>query len=84
LVNIVEKLGKKAQPVYEQIRSFIENSHRVGGDETGIKVNGEKWWGWIWQNIYASFIQITTNRGSQTIKELFPNGFPNAILNSDR
>jgi len=84
LVNIVEKLGKKAQPIYEQIRSFIENSNTVGGDETGIKVNGAKWWGWIWQNIYASFIQITSTRGSQTIKELFPNGFPNAILNSDR
>ena len=84
LVNIVERLGEKAQPIYEQIRLFIENSHVVGGDETGIKVNGEKWWGWIWQNIHASFIQITSNRKSQTINELFPNGFPNAILNSDR
>ena len=27
---------------------------------------------------------ITSNRGGQTIKELFPKGFPNAILNSDR
>ncbi len=84
LVNMVEKLGQKAQPIYNEIRSFIENSNSVGGDETGIKVNGEKWWGWIWQNLYASFIQITSNRGSQTINELFPNGFPKAILNSDR
>lgn len=84
LVNIVEKLGVKAQPIHEAIRSFIEKSDSVGGDETGIKVNGDKWWGWIWQNVYASFIQITSNRGSQTIKELFPDGFSNAILNSDR
>ncbi len=84
LVNIVEKLSKKAQPIYEGIRTFIENSNSVGGDETGIKVNGDKWWGWIWQNIHASYISITPNRASQTINESFPRGFPNAILNSDR
>lgn len=84
LVNIIERLGKKAQPIYNEIRSFIEKSNSVGSDETGIKVNGDKWWGWIWQNAYANYINITSNRGSQTIKELFPKGFPNAILNSDR
>ena len=84
LVNILEKLAQKGQPIYEEIRSYIENSSSVGGDETGIRVNGDRWWGWIWQNLNASFISITSNRASQTIKELFPNGFPNAILNSDR
>jgi transposase len=84
LGNIVGKLAQKAQPVYEGIRSYIENSSSVGGDETGIRTNGNKWWGWIWQNLDASFIAITPNRASQTIKDLFPNGFPNAILNSDR
>ena len=84
LVNIVDKLGKKAQPIYEKIRLFIETSHSIGGDETGIKVNGDKWWGWIWQNTHASFIQITSNRGSQTVNKAFPKGFPNAILTSDR
>ena len=84
LVNIVEKLAQKAQPIYEEIRSYIENSSSVGGDETGIRVKGKKWWGWIWQNAYANFISITSNRGSQTIKDLFPQGFPNAIINSDR
>jgi len=51
VVNIVGKFDKKAQPVYEQIRSFIENSNTVGADETGIKVNSAKWWGWIWQSL---------------------------------
>ncbi len=45
LVNIVEKLAKKAQPIYEETRSYIENSSSVGGDETGIKIHGDKWWG---------------------------------------
>lgn len=84
LVNMIEKTAHKALPLYEGIRSYVEQSDVVGADETGIKVNGDKFWGWIWQNINATFIAITANRGKQTIEKYFPNGFLNGIMISDR
>lgn len=82
--NILKRLSNRAQPIYDAIHSYIAFSKEVGGDETGVKVNGDKWWAWIWQNISATYIAVSVSRGKQTVEKLFPKGFINAILNSDR
>lgn len=82
--NLLQRLGNKSQVVYGAIQNSIAKSRSVGGDETGLKVNGDKAWAWIWQNTLLTFITISTNRGKQTVQKLFPKGFINAILNSDR
>jgi transposase len=84
LVNMIEGTAKKALPIYEILRSTIESSTVIGADETGIKVNGDKFWGWIWQNINVTFIAIASGRGKEIIAEYFPNGFLNGFLVSDR
>ena len=82
--NLLQRLGDKSQVVYDAIQNNIAKSRSVGGDETGLKVNGDKFWAWIWQNTMLTFIAISINRGKQTVQRLFPKGFVNAILNSDR
>lgn len=82
--NLLQRLGDKSQVVYDAIQSGIAKSKSVGGDETGLKVNGDKFWAWIWQNTMLTFIAISINRGKQTVQKLFSKGFINAILNSDR
>jgi len=82
--NMLERLGRKSQTIYDAIHSSIAKSNVVGGDETGLKVNGDKFWAWIWQNAILTFISISASRGKQTVQKLFPAGFVNAILNSDR
>lgn len=82
--NILKRLSAKALPIYSAIKKQIEISKQVGGDETGAKINGKKAWVWTWQNIFATFISISSSRGQVTIQKLFPKGFINAILNSDR
>lgn len=82
--TILKRLSAKAQPIYQAIKAQIENSKQVGADETGAKINGKKGWVWTWQNALTTFIAASMNRGQQTIQTLFPNGFVNAILNSDR
>ncbi|MGK0317024.1 MAG: transposase [Saprospiraceae bacterium] len=62
----------------------IKRSFYVGGDETGIKVNGEKWWIWVWQNVKNTYLTASDNRGFQTIETLLAKGLPNAIVGSDR
>jgi len=82
--NLLQRLGDKSQVIYDAIQNSIAKSRSVGGDETGLKVNGDKFWAWIWQNTMLTFISISTNRGKQTVQKLFPKGFINATLNSDR
>jgi transposase len=83
IANLLERFYKNASIRYEQIRREIEKSPVVGADETGIKVDGKKWWLWGWQDKLNTFLVASANRGSKTIDETFPEGLPNAILVSD-
>lgn len=82
--NMLERVTRKSLPMYEKIRHLIQLSEDVGGDETGAKLNGDKWWFWVWQNVLATYITASDNRAFRTIEEHFPDGFENAVLVSDR
>jgi len=49
--NSLEPAATKAMPVYAQIMSIIKNQKWVGSDETGKRVDGKKWWEWVWPAI---------------------------------
>ncbi len=84
IANILERMSFKSQTVYNQIKAAIMTSTQIGSDETSAKVNGKNWWVWVWQTMFSTFISVSQSRGSKTIERLFPDGFSNAILNSDR
>ena len=77
-------MSEKALPLYNIIRNRLEQSKTVGSDETGASVNGKKYWIWVWQNALMTFISLECSRGQKVISRLFPNGFPNAIIGTDR
>ncbi|OQY00754.1 MAG: hypothetical protein B6I20_08315, partial [Bacteroidetes bacterium 4572_117] len=70
--------------LYNKILQAVENSDVVGGDETGCKVNGDKWWFWTWQTAKHTFITASANRGKKTIDSVLKKGLPKSILVSDR
>ena len=81
---LLNRLVKKSQPAYDVIKQrLLTNNLPVGSDETGMKVCGDKHWAWTWQNDEATFITITDNRGQQSIKKTFENGFNNAVIVHD-
>jgi transposase len=82
--NILERSAKKCAGVYQAIKTQIAESEVIGSDETGAKVNGAKWWIWVWQNIRNTFIIASDNRGFQTVQSVWQEGFKNAILVTDR
>lgn len=83
IYNMLERFSHRITPMYEQIKKEIEQSNIVGGDETGVKVNGSKWWFWTWQNTRNTFIVASDNRAYHTIEHYFPTGFGKAHLVSD-
>jgi len=82
--NLLKKGAAKAAPVYQTIFEQIKKATYLGADETGAKVNGKKWWIWVWQNIQNTFLSASDNRGYATVEALFPEGLPNATIGSDR
>jgi transposase len=82
--NILNRLAKKAMPMYEAIKERIELATCIGTDETGVNINGKNHWAWTWQNKQLTYIVCAPSRGYQTIKEAFSNGLPKAVLVHDR
>jgi transposase len=82
---LLGKLVKKAQPAYELIKQkLLQNtSLAIGSDETGVKIDGKKYWAWTWQNDEATFISITDNRGEKSITGNFRHGFAQNVLVHD-
>lgn len=69
--NSLEQAATKAMPVYKQIMSIIKSQKWVGSDETGKRVEGKRWWEWVWQTEVASYYAIDQSRGYQVVKEHF-------------
>ena len=83
LVELVNRVANKALPAYELIRVRVTNSRTNGGDETGMKINGQKGWFWTLQSTLYTFIIASLNRGAQTLHEHFPKGFAFSVLIHD-
>ena len=82
--NLLNKAAKKATPVYDEILKQIQQSTYAGSDETSTKVNGDKWWIWVWQNIKNTYITATESRGFKTIEQVIGDKLSHITLGSDR
>lgn len=84
--NMLKSLTEKAETVYEKIRQRVSLSPVVGGDETGIKINGGKngkGWLFTFQTPLLTFLAVSLSRGYDTISNLFKNGFPISVYVTD-
>ena len=81
--TFLEELSQKAAPVYETIRTRIQQSAVVGADETGCRVNGKKHWFHVWQTTALTFIVSFASRGYAVIEKHFADGFPVSVYVSD-
>ena len=55
VANLLRQAAVKSAVVYERIKADLATSRVVGADETSAKVNGAKWWVWVWQNVRNTY-----------------------------
>ena len=84
IYNTLKRTAGKSSGIYAFLKNIIEHSEVVGGDETGVKVNGKLYYNWVWQNQKITFIACESSRRKDNIYKHFKHGFPRAILVSDR
>jgi len=85
--GVIDKMIKRASILSEdeiaKITKVLGLSQIVGIDETGCKVNGEKYWHWAFQNDENTLIVANQSRGRKVINETFEEGFVNACVVHD-
>jgi len=82
--NLLNKVADKSSVIYDKILENIKQSTYVGSDETSAKINGSKWWIWVWQNIKNTYISANESRGFKAINQIIGTTLPSATLVSDR
>ena len=82
--NLLNRAAKKSAPIYDEILTQLIKSNYAGSDETGAKVNGDKWWIWVWQNLLNTYIAASKSRGFSTIENIIGNKLSHSIIGSDR
>ena len=81
--TIIKRSSKYSQVELEKIKQQLTKSDIVGIDETGCKVNGQRYWHWAFQNDKSTLIVTNQSRGTKVITETFENGFANACVIHD-
>jgi transposase len=69
--NSLEEATTKSKPVYDEVKQIVKNSKWVGSDETGNRVEGKRWWEWVWQSEIASYYVINRSRGYKVVRDHF-------------
>ena len=83
IANMLKKTSELSKTEIEKIKNHLELSDIVGIDETGCKINGQKYWNWTFQNDEVTLIVVDKSRGTKVINDNFENGFINACVVHD-
>ncbi len=81
--NLLKKASKLSQSEMDKLIAQLELSDMVGIDETGVKVNTQRDWHWVFQNDSCTYIVHNESRGTKVIDEHFKNGFVDATVGHD-
>ena len=81
--NLIKRAGKLSGAEMKTIVSQLRMSDVVGIDETGAKVNGAKYWHWVFQNDTNTYIVADKSRGTRVVNDHFEEGFVNAVVVHD-
>ena len=82
VLNIVQRVVKAVQHVYEQLKIQIRNFFNVYIDETGIKVQGKQFWIWAFTTLTTTFFVIRKSRHCKVVEEVLGENFQ-GVINCD-
>lgn len=69
--DILLRVGNACQTEYGALIHRIKNAEYVYMDETGFKVNGKKYWLWIFRTKTDVLVVIRKSRGRKVITDIF-------------
>jgi len=76
LVNIVKRGQATLQQGADAIRQRIQQAAVVGSDETGVRVDGQNQWQWVFQNEQWAYYVIRPSRAAQVLHDVMADAQP--------
>jgi transposase len=82
LLAMSERTADEFEPVYGEIRESVRHAGVAHGDETGWRVDGGKFWAWVFATQMAAFFHIDKSRGKKVVEEQMA-GFSGTMVTDD-
>lgn len=80
VLDITRRVSDWVRPEYEAIRERIRRSRVVYADETGEKVDGEKYWLWCFTTDTDTLAVIRRSRGKKVLREILGEDFKGVLV----
>ncbi|MCB0290028.1 MAG: IS66 family transposase [Calditrichaeota bacterium] len=71
VANLLSRIAAVCRDAYWQLFMQLRASPFIYMDETGFKVQGEKWWLWLFRTANTVFVVIHPSRGKKILEDLF-------------
>jgi transposase len=82
LANSIQIMSDYFGPLYDQLKRDVKKAVKIGGDETGWRIDGKNHWLWIFISEKVVLFTIEKSRGGKVVKKTLGKNFK-GILNSD-
>jgi len=79
IMKVIRQVAKRLKEPYYEIIKQIRSSKVVYIDETGYKLNGEKWWLWTFVTDHNVFFVIRKSRSKSVVEEILGKEFKGII-----
>jgi transposase len=80
LCRALLRMGKKLEPLYEELKAKIRNSPVVYPDETGWREGGHSVWLWVFTNRSETVYSIQPGRGYAEASEILGKGYAGVLV----
>ncbi len=80
VLDITNRVAGWLRPEYMRILQRIRSAEVVYVDETGVKVDGGRYWIWVFTTLTDTLIVIRKSRGKRVLEEVLGKGFGGVIV----
>ncbi len=82
VLGVLNKVSRKMEPIYKGIEISLRSQSVLHGDETGWRMDGERWYLWCFCNKEIVYFHPDPSRGTKVPKAIIGDDFP-GIFHSD-
>ena len=80
VLEVLRRASTWLRPEYERILQRIRSADVVYTDETGMKVDGKRYWIWAFTTMTETLVAIRKSRGKNVLKEMLGDDFKGIIV----
>lgn len=80
LAQLVQRAGRKLQPLYEEMNLELRHSPVAHADETSWWVGGPGWWLWVFATEKMTLYVVIHSRAATVAREVLGSDFPGVLV----